>query len=103
MSGEVLSLYVAGIGLTLVCGAYYVLVAHNLVRTIIGLELITKALTLAIILAGHLTGRVGLAQALAITLIVVEVVVMVVAVGIVLAVHKEKGGVDTRSLRNVKG
>lgn len=103
MSGELLSFYIAGIALTLISGAYYVVVTTSLVRTIIGLELVTKGVTLAIILAGHLTGRVGLAQSLVITLIVVEVVVMVVAVGLVLSAYKQNGSVDTRLLRNVKG
>ena len=54
----------------------------------IGLELLTKGITLFIILAGYVTGRTGLAQAMAITLIIIEVVVIVVAVGVVLCVFR---------------
>ena len=103
MSGELLGVYIAGVVLTAVAGLYYVLVTTNLIRAIIGLELVTKGVTLALVLAGHLTGRTGLAQSLAITLIVVEVVVIVVAVGIVLVAHKRNGSVDARLLRAVKG
>lgn len=103
MSAELLPLYVAAIVIVATAGLYYLLVTTNLIRAIIGLELITKSVTLGLILAGKLTGNVGTAQSLAITVIVVEVVVMVVAVGLILAVHKQTGGVDTRQLRNIKG
>ncbi len=103
MSGELLAVYLAGIVLLLVAGLYYLLVTTNLIRAVIGLELLTKAVTLAIVLAGYLTNQVGLAQALAITLIVVEVVVMVAAVGIILSAYRQNKSVDVRLLRNVKG
>jgi NADH-quinone oxidoreductase subunit K len=103
MSAELLPLYVAAIVVVATAGLYYLLVTTNLIRAIIGLELITKSVTLGLILAGKLTGNVGMAQSLAITVIVVEVVVMVVAVGLILAAHKQTGSVDTRQLRNIKG
>jgi multisubunit Na+/H+ antiporter MnhC subunit len=89
--------------LVLICGFYYMIVTYNLVRALIGLELLTKSATLFIILAGYATGRTGLAQALAITLIVIEVVVIAVAVGIVLCVFQHNKSIDARLLRNIKG
>lgn len=103
MSGEILTLYVAAIILVATAGLYYLLVTTNLIRALIGVELMTKAVTLGLILAGRLTGHVGLAQSLVITLIVVEVVVMVVAVGLILLVHRHTNTVDARELRNIKG
>ncbi len=103
MNPELLSLYVAAIVVVACAGIYYLLVTTNLIRTIIGLELVTKAVTVGLVLAGRLTGKVGLAQTLVITLIVVEVVVMVVAVGLILAGHRHTGRVDARDLRNIKG
>ena len=103
MSGELLAVYVTSVVLVLIAGLYYLLVTTNLIRAVIGLELLTKSVTLAIILAGHLTGKTGLAQALAITLIVVEVVVMVAAMGIILNAFRQNKSVDVRLLRNVKG
>ena len=41
----------------------------HLIRVLIGLELLTKSATLAIVSGGYLSGRTGLAQALVITLI----------------------------------
>jgi multisubunit Na+/H+ antiporter MnhC subunit len=89
--------------LVLVSGFYCLIVTYNLIRALIGLELLTKSVTLFIILAGYVTGRMGLAQALAITLIVIEVVVIAVAVGIVLCVYKHNKSIDGRLLRNIKG
>jgi multisubunit Na+/H+ antiporter MnhC subunit len=89
--------------LLMICGLYCLLVTTNLIRALIGLELLTKAVTLFIILAGYITGRVGLAQALAITLIVIEVVVMVVAAGVIISVFKLNNSLDVKLLRNIKG
>ena len=91
------------IALVIIAGFYYLLVTLNLIRALIGLELLTKAVTLFIILAGYVTGRTGLAQALAITLIIIEVVVVVVAVGVVLCVFKHSDSIDVRTIRNIKG
>jgi multisubunit Na+/H+ antiporter MnhC subunit len=92
-----------GAALVLITGFYCLIVTYNLIRALIGLELLTKSVTLFIILAGYLTGRTGLAQALAITLIVIEVVVIAVAVGIVLCVYGHNKSIDGRLLRNIKG
>ncbi len=103
MNGELLTLYVTAIVLTATAGLYYLLVTTSLIRAVIGVELMTKAVTLGLVLAGRLTGHVGLGQALAITLIVVEVVVMVVAVGLILLVHRQTNSVNARDLNNIKG
>lgn len=92
-----------GAALVLITGFYCLIVTYNLIRALIGLELLTKSVTLFIILAGYMTGRTGLAQALAITMIVIEVVVIAVAVGIVLCVYGHNKSIDGRLLRNIKG
>lgn len=81
-------------------GIYCVLVTYNLVRVLIGLELLTKAATLLIILAGYISGRVALAQAIVITLIVIEVVVIVVAGGVILQAFGRFGSLNVKNLRN---
>ena len=89
--------------LLFVIGIYYIMMTKNLVRVIIGLEILTKGVTLLIILAGYLTGKTGTAQALAITLIVIEVVVMAVAAGIIVSVHNNNNSLDVDNLRNLRG
>lgn len=89
--------------LLLVIGFYCLIVTKNLVRVLIGLEILIKAVTLLIILAGYITGKTATAQTLVITLIVVEVVVMAVGAGIVISVFNKNASLDVRNLRNLKG
>jgi len=86
-----------------ICGIYCILATFNLIRALIGFEILVKAATLLIILAGYLTANQALAQALVITLIVIEVVMMVVAGGVVLWLYRYNRTIDTRKLNNLKG
>jgi multisubunit Na+/H+ antiporter MnhC subunit len=97
------SAFGTGTLLVLIAGVYCVLVSRNLIRTIIGVEILTKAVTLLLILAGYLTGRTALAQSLAITLIIIEVAVVAVAVSIVIGLYKHDDDVDARALKKLKG
>jgi NADH:ubiquinone oxidoreductase subunit K len=89
--------------LVMIIGFYSILVSRNLIRTLIGMEILTKSVTLLIILAGYLIHKMGLAQAMAITLIIIEVAMTVVAVGIVLCIFRHDNDVDAANLRNLKG
>jgi NADH:ubiquinone oxidoreductase subunit K len=86
-----------------IMGIYCILATYNMIRTLIGVELLIKAVTLLIIAAGSIAGRGALSQEMVITLIVVEVVVMVVAAGIVLGTYKYDEALDVRTLRDMKG
>ena len=106
MSVDMVALFTTfGIGviLTLIVGLYCVLTTHSLIRSLIGLEILTKGVTLLLVLTGYVTGRTGLAQTLVITLIVIEVAVIVAAVTIVLALYKHDSEIDTTMLRNLRG
>ena len=100
---QLFSMFGVGVVLTLVVGFYTLMTTKNLIRALIGLEVLTKGVTLLIVLAGRVSAQTGLAQALAITLIVIEVAVIVAAISIVLCVHRNTGSVDTTQLQNVKG
>lgn len=86
-----------------VCGFYCILVTKNFIRTLVGLEILTKAVTLLIIIAGYVSRRTALAQSMAITVIVVEVVVISVAAGIVFGIFKQIGSLNITKMRNLKG
>jgi NADH-quinone oxidoreductase subunit K len=102
-AAELFGIFGVGVVATLVVGFYSLLTTRNLIRALIALEVLTKAVTLLIVVAGTVSRQLGLAQALAITLIVIEVAVIVAAIGIVLCVHRRTGSVDASQLRNVKG
>ncbi|TBR17407.1 NADH-quinone oxidoreductase subunit K [bacterium] len=86
-----------------IIGFYCLLVTFNLIRALIGIELLMKAATLLIIVVGYATGYTAFAQALVITLIVVEVAIITVAMGIILGLYRNNKTLDTRKLRNLKG
>ena len=86
-----------------VMGLYCLLVTLNLVRALIGIEILMKAVTLLIIISGQASGSPALSQAMIITLIVIETVFIAVAMGIVLTVHKHTGSLETKNLTNLKG
>jgi multisubunit Na+/H+ antiporter MnhC subunit len=67
------------------------------------MELLTKAVTLMLVLAGAVTGRFEVIQALVITLIVIEVVVITVAAGVVIGAYRQNGSIDAKALTDLKG
>ena len=86
-----------------VVGLYCLLVTRNLVKALIGLEILTKAVTLLFVIVGYITHHEALAQAFVITMIVIEVVVIVVAGGVILSVYRHDESLDARNLRKLKG
>jgi multisubunit Na+/H+ antiporter MnhC subunit len=100
---QLIRVLVVIIPLLLIAGFYCIIVTRNLIRTLIGLEILTKAVTLLIIVAGYVTGHAALAQSFAITLIIIEVVVLAVAAGIIVNVVGHTDSLDARNLQNLRG
>lgn len=100
---ELFRYFIIFIILIFITGFYCILVSFNLIRALIGLEILIKAVTLLIILAGYVCGRAALAQAIVLTLIVIEIVVMVVAGGVVFWAFKYNKTIDPRRLSNLRG
>lgn len=86
-----------------IIGLYCILATINVVRVLIGIEVLMKAVTLLIIISGNVSGHVSLSQAMLITLIVIETVFIAVAMGIVLCVFGHNKSLDSRDLTNLKG
>jgi len=86
-----------------VIGIYCILITRDLIRALIGIEILIKAVTLLLIAVGYISGHVALMQALVITLIVIEAVMITVAIGVVLGLHSKNNSLDVRKIRNLKG
>ena len=86
-----------------IIGLYCLLVSTNMMRIIIGLEVMTKAVVLLLAVVGKITGFTALTQSYIITIIVVEAVVIAVAAGIVVCTFKQQGSLDVRGLRKLNG
>jgi len=84
-------------------GFYGMLVSRNILRQLIGLEIVSKAAMLAVISAGALTSNLMLAQALIITMIVIEVVVVAVGLALLVKAHRISGSADIWKLDSLKG
>lgn len=90
--------------MVLVCTGLYVLVmSRNLLRMLIGFEIMAKGVTLALISAGTVNGKMALSQTLAITAIVIETVFIAIALAIVMLVHRKRQSLNVRQLTNLKG
>ena len=90
-------------GVLFTAGLYCAFFSHNLIRILIGLELLTKSVTLLLALAGAVTGRMAVAEAFIITLIVLEVVAIAVAAGLVVGLFRHHGSVQVSALDELKG
>ena len=90
-------------GLLSLTALYCILVSRNLIRILIGVELLTKAVTFLLVISGYMTGRTELVQALVITLILVEVVVIAVAAGIIIASFRRSAEVNVKAFTNLRG
>jgi len=91
------------VAMLMVAGIYSIFMTYNLIRVLIGIELLIKAVTLLIITVGYVGDHMAIAQAIVITLVVIEVVFIVVATGVVISMHKYDSALDVRRLRNLKG
>jgi NADH-quinone oxidoreductase subunit K len=101
--GQFVTLSLVFVALLLVVGLYCLAVSRNLVRILIGLELLTKAVTLLLAVGGYASGRMAQAQSFIIILIAIEVVVIAVAAGVVIGAHEHQGDLDARGLHQLKG
>jgi NADH:ubiquinone oxidoreductase subunit K len=86
----------AGIGL------YCILATRNLIRVIVGLQLIVKGVALAFVLGGSLTGQVSLAQTMALTVIVADTIVAVIGLAMAVQIRHKLGTLDTKALSSLK-
>jgi NADH:ubiquinone oxidoreductase subunit K len=100
---EQIRMYLLFVTLIATIGIYYMIATRNLIRILIGLELISKSVTLLFASAGYFTNNTGLAQTFIISIIVVEVVVIAVGAGIIISVFKKYGTLETKNIKKLKG
>ena len=89
--------------LLIITGMYCLMSTRHIIRIILGIEVAMKAITLLLIYAGAISGKMALAQTYVVTMIVAEVVVAVVAAGIAISVFRRYGSMDLRNLTKLNG
>lgn len=83
-------------------GLYCLLITRNLIKVIIGLQLLIKGAVLAFILAGSMTGEMNTAQTLALTVIVADTITVVVGLALAVQIRLKTGNLDIKSLSSLK-
>ena len=84
-------------------GIYCLLTMKNMVKLLIGIEIIAKGVTLALVATGMTKNNLMLAQSLVISVIVVDVAVIATALAIIISINRHTKSLDVRKLTKLKG
>jgi NADH-quinone oxidoreductase subunit K len=92
-----------GVVALLAVGFYGLLITRNLIKVVMVLQILIKAVILALVLAGKLGGNTGLGQSTAATVIVADTIVAVVALALVVQVRRRFGTLDVPKISTLRG
>jgi NADH:ubiquinone oxidoreductase subunit K len=84
-------------------GLYCVISQGNLIKIVIGLEIMGKGIILNFIAAGFFQNNTGVAQALVITAILVDAVLISVILALIVNVFRHTGGILADQIAGLKG
>ena len=102
MSEDVMILLFCGF-LVFMLGLYLLFSYRNLVRILLGVEVLSKGITLILLSAGLAQGNIPFIQSLIITFIIVETVLAAVMLGLIVIVYRIHGSLDVKLLSKLKG
>lgn len=102
MSEAVLGLFFAGF-LVFLVGVYLLLSYRNLLRLVLGVEVLAKGVTLVLLGAGAHLGMTALIQSLIVTFIIVETILAAVMLAIIVVCHRTNQSLDVRVLSRLRG
>jgi multisubunit Na+/H+ antiporter MnhC subunit len=95
--------YLAAAAALVVTGLYCLLSMRNLIKLFIGLEVVSKGVSLAFLATGWARRSVLVAQSLVVTFIVVEVCLVATALALIINITKDTKSLDVRKLARLKG
>lgn len=95
-------LYAVVLGL-LGVALYGLLVSRNMIKVVVLLQLLVKAVMLAMVAAGQAAGQLNLGQSLAVTVIVADTVVAVIGLALAIQVQRRWGTLDVETLSSLRG
>jgi NADH-quinone oxidoreductase subunit K len=84
-------------------GLYGLLVIRNLIKIVIALQIMVKAVVLALVVAGSASGQINLGQSLALTVIVADTIVATIGLALAVQVRRYFGTLDVKELSTLKG
>lgn len=83
-------------------GFYCLLVTRNMIRVVVGLQIVVKGAMLALVLIGQMRGQGALGQSMALTVIVADTIVAVLGLALAVQVKRRMGTLDLNDLSNLK-
>ena len=84
-------------------GCYGLLITRNLIKVVIAIQVLVKAVVLALVLAGQAGRQPGLGQSLAATVIVADTMVAVVGLALAVQIRRRFGTVDVSAISTLRG
>jgi NADH:ubiquinone oxidoreductase subunit K len=103
MNFSPLNILLLGIAGLLGVGFYGLLITRNLIKVVMMLQILIKAVVLAFIFAGKVSGNLGLGQSAAATVIVADTIVAVVGLALAVQVRRRFGTLDVPQISTLKG
>lgn len=98
-----LSIVLLGVIALLGVGFYGLLITRNLIKIVMVLQILIKAVILALVLGGKLSGNLGLGQSTAATVIVADTIVAVVGLALAVQVRRRLGTLDVPKISSMRG
>ena len=84
-------------------GLYCVLSKRNLIKIVIGIEVMNKAVILNFITAGYYQSNLGIAQAIVVTVILIDAVVVAVLFALIVNVFRHNKSIFAEDVARLKG
>ena len=79
------------------------MVCRNLIKIVVALQILVKAVLLSLILAGKFSQQINLSQSLAITVIVADTIVAVIGIALAVQIRRRIGSMDINQLSTLRG
>lgn len=98
-----LNIILFGVVALLGVGFYGLLITRNLIKIVMVLQILIKAVILALVLAGKLSGNLGLGESTAATVIVADTIVAVVGLALAVQVRRRFGTLDVPKISTLRG
>lgn len=98
-----LNIILLGVVALLGVGFYGLLITRNLIKIVMVLQILIKAVILALVLAGKLSGNLGLGQSTAATVLVADTIVAVVGLALAVQVRRRFGTLDVPKISTLRG
>jgi NADH:ubiquinone oxidoreductase subunit K len=98
-----LNIILFGVVALLGIGFYGLLITRNLIKVVMVLQILVKAVILAFILAGKISGNLGLGQSAGATIIVADTIVAVVGLALAVQVRRRFGTLDVPKISTLRG